>query len=527
MRTPSRLLTALCVAALAAGCTTGPQAPRRHSAPHEAPRTKAPVPDPSRAELRAFPGTEVARPAFTAPEEQPNFLVLTTDDMAMAELELMPYVSTQLAAEGLTLTESITPTPLCAPSRASFLTGQYAHNHGVTAVDGPRGGAAALDDTDTLPVWLQEAGYDTAFVGKYLNGYGEQTAPEYVPPGWTEWRATVDPTTYDFLNHDLNVNGEVTSHPGEYSTTLLREQALDVLDDPARDDAPWLMWFNFVAPHSGHAGGEQDPDNPGTVPAEEDLGDFADLDLPSTPAMFEEDPSDKTLVPESRQRVDDDARASMRLARQRRAEALQSVDRTVEALVETLREQGTLDNTYVLFTSDNGFALGEHNMRGKLWHFDEMLRVPTVLRGPGLPAGRSVATPVSVADWAPTIAALAGAEAPGSVDGTNVVPWFGTRATHRAIPIAGWKVFDGSARMYSGVAVGPWTFAQSGQGRKRELYDRRADPYEISSLAADPRFRGWERRLARLSSTLRVCAGPSCQTGFHRVDGSPGTHGPG
>lgn len=513
MKTRRRpLLVLLSLSLMAVGCT----ATQPEQAPYSAPSTTAPVDLPPRSELREFPGTPVTRPAFRRPEKQPNFLVMTTDDSAMKDMEFMPRVEAALADEGVTLDQVVAQTPLCVPSRASLLTGQYSHNHGAHAITGPESGVSALDDSDTLPLWLQDAGYDTLFVGKYLNGYGETTPDTYVPPGWTDWRATVDPSTYDYFDHELNVNGTVSRHPGEYSTTLLREQALDMLDEPRREQKPWMMWFNFVAPHHGVPAETGKVRTAAAVPDDRDRDTFSDLELPDTPEMFEEDPSDKTLSAQSRQKVDEQGRAEMRLARQRRVEALQAVDRTVGQLVDTLRRSGQLDNTYVLFTSDNGYALGEHNMRGKLWHFDDMLRVPAVMRGPGLPAGTTVSTPMSNADWAPTIAALAGARTPDDVDGTNVFPWFSSDATKRVIPVMAWKVADGSAQIYRGVSVGPWTFATNRRGRHTELYDRRSDPRQLTSLSTDKRFRPWLRTFRALTKQYASCAGETCQSGFYR-----------
>jgi arylsulfatase A-like enzyme len=208
-------------------------------------------------------------------------------------------------------------------------------------------------------------------------------------------------------------------------------------------------------------------------------------------------------------------RDELKEARQQRIESLQSVDRAVARTVRTLRESGQLDNTYIALTSDNGYALGEHNLEGKLWYFREIVDVPMYLRGPGIARGATSAAPVTNADWAPTFAALAGATPTRKVDGTNVVPWLRTGASRRVVPIEAYPVKGGETPLYTGVVVGPWTYVENRRGRG-ELYYREVDPWQLHSLRRDPRYRDQVKELRSLTQKYADCAGQECPSDFYR-----------
>ncbi len=147
----------------------------------------------------ATAGRSGTAPRRTPAEGPPNILVIMTDDQTVEQMRAMPKTQALLAARGTTFANSFVDDSLCCPSRSTFLTGQYAHNHGVRANGGPHGGYVHLDHTNTLPLWLQEAGYYTAHVGKYLNNYGKSSlAP---PPGWSRWLALTDPTVYRMYDY--------------------------------------------------------------------------------------------------------------------------------------------------------------------------------------------------------------------------------------------------------------------------------------------------------------------------------------
>lgn len=525
-REPRWLAAAVMVAVTgltAAGCSSddtqshGPDGGR-----HAVPKGPAPVRAPG-AQDTVLPGKPLTPDPFTRPHHRPNLLMITVDDAAQKDMKYLPHVQHLMADEGTTLKNGIAPTPICVPARASLVSGQYAHNHGAVTINGAGGGFKSFPDEDTLPVWLQHAGYDTMFIGKYLNGYGEDGSEHYVPPGWSDWRATVDPSTYNFVRPTVNDNGSDRTYH-QYSSDLFSDLTVDMLTDPARQQKPWYLWVNYVAPHTG---GPDAPDDPSvkypddkhplktTTPAPRDVDRFDQLDLPRTADMFEKDTSDKAIIHATHRHVDAVHRAEMREARQQRIEALQSVDRAVARTVRTLRSTGQLHDTYIAFTSDNGYVLGEHNLDGKLWYFREIAGIPMYLRGPGIQRGATSATPVTNADWAPTFAALAGATPTRKVDGTNVIPWLDTGASRRVVPIEGYPVRGGTTPIYTGVIVGPWTYVENRRGRA-ELYYRKVDPWQLNNLRRDPRYHQQYKQLRKLTHEYRDCAGTQCPSDFYR-----------
>lgn len=520
----SRRILALATAAVVASTLGACGA--SHRAPYAAPRTPYPsgvMPVAGPSQKTALHLNRPIRASFRPPARRPNLLMITVDDAAWADMPYMKTLQKTLAAHGTTLTDGISPTPLCVPARASLLSGQYATNDHARAIDGEDGGYAAFDEAHTLPVWLQDAGYRTYFVGKYLNGYGENGSEHDVPPGWTDWNASVDPTTYSFMNETFDRNGTVTTMPG-YITDVDSDLSNRLIAQQQGSAKPWYMWVNYVAPHQG---GGMEPGDPTlgcapngsplrtTRPAPRDEGTFAHLQLPREPDMFEKNTSDKVLVSQVHVPVSKACRAVFRYAHEQRVEALQDVDRALGRTLDTLRRTGQLAHTEVVFTSDNGFALGEHNLSGKLWYFRDILSVPMYIMGPGVPAGKKSRLPVSNADWAPTFAALAGARITGlHPDGSNIFPYLSTDAAERIIPIAAWGPNDGTRAKYTGVTVGEWTYVR--RGKKEEAYDRAVDPYELNNVAHDPRYRSEVARLRRLTRRYADCAAETCSHAFYR-----------
>lgn len=456
-----------------------------------------------------------ATPAPVSSPEKPNLLMITMDDAALKDMQFMPHLKEVVADQGVTIANGLAPTPICVPARASLLTGQYANNHGAVTVAGEGGSYTAFDDENTLPGSLQKAGYDTMMVGKYLNGYTKHEV-HHEPPGWTVWRPTVDFATYNFEHPQLLVDGEIKDYD-TYSTTLLSDQSNALIEDHADgpDGArPWYLWVNYVAPHHGSPEEDDDPEGISTtVPAKQDRDSFKDLDLDTTPEMFEKDPSDKALVRSARQKSPKERRAALREVRQQRVESLQAVDRAIARTVETLEETGQLDDTYVVVTSDNGYAVGEHHLNGKLWHYRDTIGIPMYIRGPGLPAGTTTQAPVTNADWAPTFAALADTTLDRDADGVDVMPWLDSDATRRVVPIAGWPVKGGLDPLYTGVIVGPWTYVRGRKGRG-ELYYAKNDPYQLSNLFRDPRYKAMRQQLHDLWLETKDCAGATCPRTF-------------
>lgn len=443
-------------------------------------------------------------PSRSAALRRPNVLVFTADDATVSDLEHMPHVRRLLMAQGTTMTQAIAPTPICVPSRASLLTGQYAHNHGALTIEGHRGGFASFRDTNTLPSWLGRAGYHSSFAGKYLNGYGVRN-PRYIPPGWDDWYGSVDWSTYDFFNTKYNHNGKVARRR-QHNSDVLSDVTSDAITRRARSSRPWFAWVNFVAPHNS---GKHDRGDPRglktTAPATRHTNAFRGLPLPRHPEMLVGGES-----PWGASRKVRGNPAGVREVYQQRLESLQSVDEAVGKAVRQLRLTGQLDETYVVFTSDNGYLVGHHNRVGKLLPFDRSLRIPLVVRGPGIPVGRELATPTTVPDLAVTIAAIAGVRPGRDVDGIDMLDYWRSDTTYdRIVPIEGYPVANARRRMYSGIRQGPYTYVALRDGRE-VLFDRSNDPGELHNVARRADYVTVLRRMRAWDRQYRDCSGASC-----------------
>ncbi|WP_157417762.1 sulfatase family protein [Nocardioides sp. Iso805N] len=513
--TPRTTLAVLAVGALAALSGIAHQSEPAHS-----------VTQTKRAAGPVLPRTATPTPALRGFSQRPNVLMITADDLSELDLPYMPHVRRLIAEEGVTLSDAEAPTPICVPARASLLSGQYAHNDGARTISGPHGGYHSFDEHGTVATTLQAAGYDTLFAGKFLNGYGEHGTAHQVPPGWSDWRATIDPTTYGFFHPTFNINGHLKRSHG-YSTTVISEQANAMLRSPQRSTKPWFAWINYVAPHFGGPIEPGDPRRifrgtsaaiPTTVPAPRDRGRFAHVPLPNRPDVFEAKRYTRLLPKNSpaRRKVTAKMRRALRIAYDQRLEAVQGVDRAVAAQLRVLRRRGQLDDTLIVFASDNGYATGEHNINGKLWHYDEIVRIPMLIRGPGVPHGTTVSTPVTNPDVTATIIAAAGARPQRALDGVDIRPWLSAPDQERVVPIEGWPVTNGNRRLYSGVRVGDYTYVRLRHGHE-ELYDRSSDPYELRNLARSSAARTVLEQLRALDARYRDCRGSTCPKQFYAL----------
>ncbi|MER7557068.1 sulfatase-like hydrolase/transferase [Nocardioides sp. NPDC126508] len=475
-----------------------------------------------------------ATPAFEMPVDKPNLLMITVDDLASIDMDYLPRVKKLVADSGVTFTDAVAPTPICVPARASLLSGQYAHNHGAHTIHGPEGGYPSFGDSATIATSLQEAGYTTVFTGKYLNEYGEQGSERDLPPGWDEWRATVDPSTYNYLGAKFNVNGHLVKPKG-YSTTVITQQAEAALRAARKDGGkksgteakPWFQWVNYVAPHLGGPTEKGDPKQrfPGTkgaigvpVPDKRDRDVYADKPIPPQPNLFPEKRKGFPKGSPSRKNPSQVEKDAFRLSHQRRIESARSLDRNIASLLGGLRKSGELARTLVVFTSDNGFSTGYHNFHGKLWYYEESLQIPVLMSGPGVPKGRTVATTLTNPDIATTLLAAAGAKDPHEPDGIDILPWLRAPQQVRVVPIEAWPTADGTSRLWSGVRVGRWTYVELTTGGV-ELYDRTEDPYEMNNLAEDPAYAETVSQLADLTDRYRDCSGDDCPKKMYPADG--------
>jgi N-acetylglucosamine-6-sulfatase len=468
----------------------------------------------------AFPPLR-AEPAF----ERPSVVVLMTDDQTYQDMAAMPRTKQLIGAAGTRFTRSYVSTPLCCPSRATYLTGQYGHNNGVFNNAPPHGGVGALDARHTLPVWLRAAGYRTSHIGKYLNGYGLQRTPD-VPPGWSDWHGTIDKSTYQMYGYKLFENGVLNRYgnfdvedPALYQTDVLGRKAVETIE-ATPPDTPLFLSLMFVAPH-GEVETPGSTTQPYIRPAPRHVGAFAGL---PEPASFhgERDVSDKPAYIRRLRRTNTSTAARVQADFRARRESLLAVDDAVAEVVNALAGSGRLDSTYILFTSDNGFFQGEHRIvKGKYLAYDPASHVPLMIRGPGIPSGVVSGEPVVNTDLAPTLLDATGASADILVDGRSLLPFARDPRLRTRRPLLheglapGDIDRDGAPRThrvprYRAIRTARYLWVEW-QGGARELYDLARDPAETHSRHADPRYRSLRRSLHRELGRLRGCRGETCR----------------
>lgn len=420
-----------------------------------------------------------------------NVLVIVTDDQSWdsipRSIPVMPYLQQRVldpADHWVTFSNGFVNTPLCCPARTTMLTGGFAHRTGVQDnADGP-----LIDESATLAAWLDDAGYHTGLVGKYLNLYPFGRGP-YVPEGWDEWWGKQQGTS-ESLYHDFTLieQGTPVHYDGEetsYSTDVYRDKALEFLRD-APTDAPFFLWFAPTAPH------------PPVVPATRHVGRYANLVVPSAPSLGEADVSDKPAWVQTLPEFDAEDRAAMADLRRRSFEGLLAMDEAMQAILEQLRQEGELDETVIVYVSDNGFAFGEHRWIKKICPYEECIRVPFLIRLPGTEP-RIEPAMVSVVDLTPTIAELAGVAPEVAFDGASLVPLLreDSHEGRTGEVFAEW-VGDDRVPGWWQLRTPRWAYIELATG-ERELYDMRTDPYELVNVAADPAN---ALRVERLSSAL-------------------------
>ena len=447
-------------------------------------------------------------------QSQPNVLVLLTDDQTLESMRVMSAVNSEIAAAGTTFDNAFVSNPLCCPSRATLYTGQYTHNHGVIGNRPPEGGYGRLDKSEWLPVWLQRAGYHTVHIGKFMNRYGQDSLPTEVPPGWNEWYTSVDPSTYRFLFYELNENGVVTTYP-TYSTDEYSQRAVDAVRRLAPSPQPFFLSVAFLAPHSGSPRETDDPAGFVTpMPAPRHRDAFASEPLPESPAFDEADVSDKPSFIRRRPRFTAERVAAITENYRQELESLLAVDEGVARVVQALRDAGELEDTLIVFTSDNGYFHGEHRVPyGKVMVYEPSIRVPLLMRGPGVPARQRRRQLVTNADLAPTILAATGARPAGRVpDGRSLFPLLRDRglAWGRDLLVEGAPGIEAVA--YGAVRNDRYVYAEHDNG-ERELYDLRLDPDQLENVIGEPDYEAVEAALAERLTKLLDCSGRTCWRG--------------
>jgi arylsulfatase A-like enzyme len=471
-----------------------------------------------------------AAPAAVNAGGRPNVVVISSDDQprSLTNERVMPNTMRLLAGPGTTFTDFIATTPLCCPSRASLLTGQYAHNHGVL-----RNSYSLLDEKgNTLPAWLRAAGYTTIHVGKYLNGYREFADPAAEPaPGWTKWFTMLEPNSY--YDYTVSRNGSIERFGHgrrDHLTNLLGRQAASWAKRFAKRDRPIYLQLDHYAPHkqfasqrTGGVGCKQ-----AAVPGPNDAERFADEPLPGSPSFDELDVSDKPPVIAALAPFSPGAVKKITTRYRCAAGAMRTVDRSVERIRRALKGVKEWGQTVVLFTSDNGFFYGEHRLPGgKEYPYEENLHVPLIARVPpafrgGAPQVPTVEVPTANIDIAPTILELAGAEpcAAGDcrvMDGRSLLGLIG--GADPSFPEDRMLVIEQHDCNYRGIRGGGYVLLEHQEsfsaGRcvavdAGELYDLEADPFQLQNLYGAPRRSDAglvQQRLEARLAKLQDCSG--------------------
>jgi N-acetylglucosamine-6-sulfatase len=501
-------------------------------------------------------------PAVAAPTnsagpaaEQPNVVLIQVDDQTVRQFraKYMPKTMRLITRRGTRFSDYIATTPQCCPSRASLLTGQYTHNHGVTS--NARGYSRLRDKDNVLPVWLQHAGYNTIHVGKFLNGYWKFVdRPAAVAPGWTDWRTVVG-GRFGYYEYFISRNGKwhhYGKHKRDYITRVLTRSAVNAVDRYAPSDAPFYLQLDEHAPHG--SGGRQVNRCSGkhiraAKPDPLDMGAFRKAPLPHPPSFDERHMADKPPFLRTLPRLDLKTKATLRMRWQCALASLVAVDRSIAAVHDAIKSSGELHNTVFMYVSDNGLFYGEHRIAsGKVLPYEEALRQPLVI---DLPSGYdevdSVHAPVGNIDLAPTILDLAHASPcpPAgdcrTMDGRSLLPLVtgsghlpedrGLLTEYYAAGSGRYQTcqYDG-IRTSSSIYVETHAVVDDPAGRtcrgtlQVERYDLKRDPFELRNLCyggaiercpSDAEQASLEERLHDLAR----CAGIAGRD--ERVDGRP------
>ncbi|HEY7484130.1 MAG TPA: sulfatase [Streptosporangiaceae bacterium] len=444
--------------------------------------------------------------------ERPNIVFVLTDDLAWNLVGYMPNLK-RMQREGTTFTNYFVTDSLCCPSRSTTFTGNYPHNTGVFTNAGQDGGYGAFNahgnQDKTFAIALQRAGYRTALMGKYLNLYHPQ---DPVPPGWNEW--DVAGNGYPEFDYALNENGRVVRYghrPRDYLTDVLGHKGVDFVNRSAKDNKPFMLEIATFAPHAPY------------TPAPRDAQKFPDLEAPRGPAFNEADISDKPAWLKNHAKLTAQQISKIDTGFRKRAQAVQAVDKMIGDLQAALQASGSARDTYFVFSSDNGFHLGEHRLaQGKMTAFDTDIKVPLVVTGPGVPAGRRIGRLAQNTDLCPTFEDLAGAQAPAPVDGRSLVP----ALKGGALPARDAVLIEhhgpnldpsdpdhqgknsGNPPSYEAVRTRDAVYVEYADG-EREYYDIGHDPYELTNTVG--RLPAAERhRLSAILHTLQTCKGNTC-----------------
>jgi N-acetylglucosamine-6-sulfatase len=455
---------------------------------------------------------------------KPNIVFILADDMRKDDLKYMPKTRSLLEGKGMTFQNNFVSNALCAPSRATIMRGQYSQNSGVwsnsatdsrsTTIGGWQAYQQNGDEADNVATRLQGAGYRTGLFGKYINRYANTT---HIPPGWDRWFAASFLGDPRYFNYDVNDNGTIRHYgtsESDYITDVLSRQADAFISNNASQGTPFFAYVAPVAPHA-----------PAT-PAPRDAHDYDGIQGPRLPSFNEADGSDKPPWIRKRPRLTSDQISAINKRHEKRIESLQAVDDLVAGLVDTLNSANAMNNTYIFFTSDNGFHHGEHRIPLEKWRpYEEDIHMPLLVRGPGVAAGSTTYKMALNTDYMPTFMDLACSSASPcdmhnwsyTPDGRSLEPVLHGGVTNWRSAV----LLEASAHYsppYRGIRTvntnaAPKRKYVEYKDSQRELYNLDRDPYELTNVyAPSPVVDALATRL----QALKTCAGEPCFTAENR-----------
>ena len=399
---------------------------------------------------------------FGIGDDRPNFLIILTDDQRYDTMQYMPKTQELIFDQGVTFSNGYVSSPLCGPSRANILTGMHVHNHGIKDNNEKLKHETFVED-------LHESGYYTGVVGKYLNSWKGEMRPEY------NYWASVFRDDARYFDTDFNINGEWHwQYPG-YITDVTRDLVLDFVDQASRQFRPFFLLIGLDAPHAP------------ADPAPEDTDKFPDLPPHRPPNFDEEDISDKPNSINWKDPLTDQEIADIEEFRRKQILTLLSVDRAIDAIIQRLKEKDELDNTVIIFLSDNGKHWGEHRLNSKGSQYQESILVPFALRYPPLvPEPYTEDRLVASVDIPPTLYEFAKLPIPEHFAGESIVPmlegktWTRDKIYIECFPSRGhWEL----------IHTGRYKYVETeGEDNIAELYDLKEDPYELENQINNPNY---------------------------------------
>jgi N-acetylglucosamine-6-sulfatase len=432
--------------------------------------------------------------------DRPNIVFIMTDDLDERSMEKLGGIRNIMGSNGTTFQNAYVTYSLCCPSRATILRGQYPHNHDIVGNVQPLGGEAKFRSSDldrsTLATWLHDASYQTKYIGKYMNDYSDL----YIPWGWDQWFALQGGSS----STQVNDNGR-SVQLADHSTDVFAEEASDFITKSSANPEPFFVLIGTKAPHLPPEVADRYKDR------------FATTLLPRPPNFDERNVSDKAQWLRAYPRLSAAEIEEIQSLYRERLRSMLSVEDLLEQTIATLRQTGELDNTYIFFTSDNGFHLGNHRLtRGKRTSYEEDIGVPLMVRGPGVPAGAVRQELVLNNDFAPTIAELAGATTPAFVDGRSFAPLLTGSA-----PYASRSAFleEGTLETiatetptptHKSVHTQDHMFIEYTETAEHELYDLVDDPFQLDSIPQTQNPQLYSTLQSRLDA-LRSCSEAVCR----------------